>query len=93
MGRIKRRPVTASAVIVSGVTSLDPLPLDPLTVASAGYVRAAFTATNAHPLVQSSFALARARGLPALNAHMNAVGDLARRSVEAHAQRADAPPF
>jgi hypothetical protein len=93
VGRRKPRPVIAAAAIVSGVTSLDPLPLDPLTVASAGYVRAAFTATSGHPLVQASFALARARGLPALSAHMNAVGELARRSVEAHAQRADAPPF
>lgn len=93
MGRRKPSPATASAAIVSGVSSIDLLPLDPLTVASAGYVRAAFNATHEHPLVQASFALARARGLPALSAHMNAVGELARRSVEAHAQRADAPPF
>lgn len=72
---------------------LAPLTLDPLTVETAGYVRAALDAVRAHPAVIESREASRARGLSHMMKHSQAAGDLARRSAVAHSQRADAPLF
>ena len=86
-------PPTSAAGAGHQLVRLAPLALDPATVGSAGYVRAAFDAVGAHPDVIASREAARTRGLPFMVQHAQAAGNLAKRSAEAHAQRADAPPL
>lgn len=86
-------PPTSTAGARHPLARLAPLALDPVTVASAGHLRAAFDAVRAHPSVIESRAASRVRGLPFMLQHSQAAGTLAKRSAEAHAQRDDAPAF